>query len=120
MHLIVQMGVFFVPLRTLVPVMMLTCGLFLTSLIYDFAVERNLTDKTVVLFMSSMNVGLLSLLAEVINLINKRATADERLRTAVRSIHRLDGTQTQDSSPEALPDDPSDATAGDADIRSAA
>ena len=66
-QLIVRTGMYFAPLRVLLPVAFVLFLAFVASLIYDLGVLRNLTDKSVFLFMFSINVGILALLADAID-----------------------------------------------------
>ncbi len=76
-RLVLRMGLYFNPLRTLLPLLAFIFCLFATSVSYDVAVLGNLTDKTVILLMFSMNFMLLSFMAEVINLANRRVVLTE-------------------------------------------
>ncbi len=82
-RLILQMGLYFNPLRSLLPLMVGMFALFTASLGYDVLVRNDLTDKTVVLLMFSMNFMLLSFLADAINLANRKAVVVERGREEV-------------------------------------
>jgi glycosyltransferase involved in cell wall biosynthesis len=66
-QLILRTGMYFAPLRVLMPVAFVLFVGFLASLGYDLFVLRNLTDKSVFLFMFSMNVAILALLADAID-----------------------------------------------------
>jgi len=66
-QLIVRTGMYFAPLRVLLP---LAGFLFLgccASIAYDIFVLRNLTDKSVLLLMFSMNITVFALLADMID-----------------------------------------------------
>lgn len=70
--LILRTGVYFAPMRVFGPVV---AGLFLLgcgSLLYDALVLNNLTDKSVILLLFSLNMGGVTLLADM---IDKRCTA---------------------------------------------
>jgi len=71
-QLILRTGMYFAPLRVLMPVALVLFLGFLASLGYDLFVLENLTDKSVFLFMFSMNVAILALLADA---IDKRGSA---------------------------------------------
>jgi len=66
-QLIVRTGMYFAPLRVLLPVsamlFLAACG----TVAYDVFVLDNLTDKSVLLFISSMNVVIFALLADMID-----------------------------------------------------
>jgi glycosyltransferase involved in cell wall biosynthesis len=66
-QLIVRTGMYFAPLRVLVPPGLLLFLGFCASVVYDLTVERNLTDKTVLLLVSSGQVLALALLADMID-----------------------------------------------------
>lgn len=66
-QLIVRTGMYFAPLRVLLPVAGFLFLLFCGSLVYDIFVLENLTDKSVLLFMFTMNVGIFALLADMID-----------------------------------------------------
>ena len=54
-QLIVRTGMYFAPLRVLVPLVILLSLFFMGSLSYDIVVLENLTDKTVILLLFAMN-----------------------------------------------------------------
>jgi hypothetical protein len=65
-QLILRTGIYFAPLRVFLPIaglLLLATG---TSLCVDLA-RSNLTDKTVVLFVASLNVAMFALLADMID-----------------------------------------------------
>lgn len=66
-QLIVRTGTYFAPLRVFLPVGLVMGCAFLVSLIYDLCVLRNLTDKTVLLMLFSMNTAMFALLADMID-----------------------------------------------------
>jgi hypothetical protein len=72
-YLLVRTGAYFAPLRVFAPIAMALFFLFLCSLGYDVIWLRNLTDKTVMLLLFSLNTALFSLLADMI-----RRTLDAR------------------------------------------
>ena len=65
--LIVRTGMYFAPLRVLGPVVAVLGIAFLVSLGYDIFSIRNIGDKTVVLLVLTLNVGMLALLADMID-----------------------------------------------------
>lgn len=65
--LLVRTGTYFAPLRLLAPVVAILAVLSFASLAYDIFVLRNLTDKTVILFLFAMNTGMFALLADMID-----------------------------------------------------
>ena len=65
-RLIVCTGMYFAPLRVLLPVAMVLATLFLGCAGYDAFVLRDLTDKTLVLLMLSTNATLFALLSDMI------------------------------------------------------
>ena len=66
-QLIVRTGMYFAPLRLLLPLASILMFGFLVSLGYDVVVLRNLTDKTVILLLFGMNTALFGLLADMID-----------------------------------------------------
>jgi len=66
-QLILRMGVYFAPLRIFLPV----AGLFsigcLISLANDLFIERDLTESTLILFVTAIQVGMFALLADMID-----------------------------------------------------
>lgn len=67
MQLILRTGMYFGPLRALAPVVALLGLMFLASLAYDIFAIQNLTDKTVMLMLFTMNTGIFALLADMID-----------------------------------------------------
>ena len=67
MGIIVRTGMYFAPLRALLPVAGLLLSGALLSFVYDVVVLDNLTDKTVLLFLFALNTGMLALLADMID-----------------------------------------------------
>lgn len=65
--LILRTGTYFAPLRMLVPVIILLAFLALASLGYDVFVIHDLTDKTVILFLFTLNTVMFGLLADMID-----------------------------------------------------
>jgi hypothetical protein len=66
-QLIVRMGMYFAPLRVLMPIIVLLILGAIISFIYDLLVPFNLTDMTVLLIMLSLNVLVFALLADMID-----------------------------------------------------
>jgi glycosyltransferase involved in cell wall biosynthesis len=66
-QLILRTGMYFAPLRVLLPLVGLLSMAFVASLAYDVFVLENLTDKTVILLLSTMNTALFGLLADMID-----------------------------------------------------
>lgn len=71
MGIIARTGMYFAPLRALLPVAALLLIGAMLSFAYDVIMLDNLTDKTVLLFLFSLNTGMLALLADM---IDKRTT----------------------------------------------
>jgi glycosyltransferase involved in cell wall biosynthesis len=66
-QLIARTGMYFAPLRVLWPVILiLTIGFFL-SLAYDVFILQDLSDKTLLFLLFSMNTGLFALLADMLD-----------------------------------------------------
>lgn len=66
-QLILRTGMYFAPLRVLLPLVGFLSVGFLVSLGYDIVVLENLTDKTVILLLFAMNTALFGLLADMID-----------------------------------------------------
>ena len=66
-QLIVRTGMYFAPLRVLLPLAILLLLGFLGSLGYDVFVLGNLTDKTILLFLFAVNTVLFGMLADMID-----------------------------------------------------
>jgi len=66
-QLILRTGMYFAPLRVLLPLVWLLSMVFLGSLGYDVLVLRDLTDKTVLLLLFTLNTALFALLADMID-----------------------------------------------------
>lgn len=66
-QLLVRTGMYFAPLRVLLPVGLLLFVGFCGTFAYDIFVLRNITQKTLVLLMFSMNTCVLALLADMID-----------------------------------------------------
>ncbi len=66
-QLILRTGMYFAPLRVFFPIgLLLGCG-FLASLAYDVFILRDLTEKTLLLLLFSMNTAMFALLADMID-----------------------------------------------------
>ena len=74
LNLIVRTGTYFAPMRVFFPVSVLLFLGAVGSALFDVFVIRNLTDKTVLLALFSMNAGMFALLADM---IDKRTTCSE-------------------------------------------
>lgn len=72
MILILRTGVYFAPMRFFTPVFAALLFAALVSLAYDVWWLSNLTDKTVLLFLFTMNTGMFALLADMIDKRSKR------------------------------------------------
>jgi len=66
-QLIVRTGMYFAPLRVLMPLVAARSIAFVVSLGYDVLVLANLTDKTIILLLFAMNTALFGLLADMID-----------------------------------------------------
>jgi hypothetical protein len=66
-QLILRTGMYFAPLRVLLPLAGILMLGFSASLTYDVVVLQNLTDKTVILLLFGMNTALFGLLADMID-----------------------------------------------------
>lgn len=67
MQLILRIGTYFAPLRVFAPFILILGLGFLASLVFDVFVLGNLTDKTVLLLLFSMNTAMFALLADMID-----------------------------------------------------
>lgn len=67
LQLIGRTGMYFAPVRILAPIIALLIIGSLASLIYDTFVLGNLTDKTVILISTLFNLGLFTLIADMID-----------------------------------------------------
>ncbi len=65
--LILRTGTYFAPLRVFLPIAGLLGFLFCVSLFYDIFVLSDLTDKSIMLLLFSMNTALFALLADMID-----------------------------------------------------
>jgi glycosyltransferase involved in cell wall biosynthesis len=66
-QLILRTGMYFAPLRLLLPLVGVLSVCFLVSLAYDVMVLGNLTDKTIIILLFAMNTALFGLLADMID-----------------------------------------------------
>jgi glycosyltransferase involved in cell wall biosynthesis len=66
-QLILRTGMYFAPLRVLLPIAGVLFLGFCASLYYDVVILRNLTDKSILLFMFTMNTTIFALLADMID-----------------------------------------------------
>jgi len=66
-QLIIRTGMYFAPLRVLLPLVAVLSIAFAVSLGYDIVVLKNLTDKTIILLLFAMNTALFGLLADMID-----------------------------------------------------
>ena len=66
-QLIVRTGMYFAPLRVLAPVVAMMSIGFLASLYYDVFILRDLTEKTLLLLLFSMNTAMFALLADMLD-----------------------------------------------------
>lgn len=66
-QLILRTGMYFAPLRAFFPFILVLMLAFLASLTWDIFVENNLTDKTVMLLMFTLNASFFALLADMID-----------------------------------------------------
>ena len=65
--LVLRTGMYFAPLRAFLPIFLVLFLLACCSLAYYIIILSNLTDKTVLLFLFSLNVMMFSLLADMID-----------------------------------------------------
>ncbi len=65
--LIIRTGTYFAPFRVFMPPAATLFALFLLSAVYDVAVLRNLTEKSLILLTLSMNLGIYALLADMMH-----------------------------------------------------
>jgi glycosyltransferase involved in cell wall biosynthesis len=66
-QLILRTGMYFAPLRVFFPFVTILSLAFLASLSWDVFVINNLTDKTILLLLFTMNTGMFALLADMID-----------------------------------------------------
>ena len=72
LQLIVRTGFYFEPLRVFLPVIGVVGAATAAALAWDVLVEHNLTDKTVILLLFTLNITLLALLADMIDKRSRR------------------------------------------------
>lgn len=65
--LILRTATYFAPVRVFLPFIALMFVLFVISGIYDIFVLEDITDKTILLFLSVLNIGMFTLLADMID-----------------------------------------------------
>ena len=65
--LILRTGTYFAPIRAFAPLVAVLLMLSVGSLAYDVFLKGNLGDKTVLLFLFSMNIGMFALLADMLD-----------------------------------------------------
>jgi glycosyltransferase involved in cell wall biosynthesis len=65
--LILRTGTYFAPMRVFAPFALALFSAGMLSALYDVLVLEDLTDKTVLLFLFSLNVGMFALLADMID-----------------------------------------------------
>jgi glycosyltransferase involved in cell wall biosynthesis len=65
--IILRTGTYFAPLRIFMPACALGFLAFFASLVYDVFVLDDLTDKTVILLLLSLNIGMFGLIADMID-----------------------------------------------------
>jgi len=70
-QLILRTGMYFAPMKVLMPLAYVLGGVALASLAYDLIELKNLTDKTILMAMFSMNTAIFALLADMIQKIWK-------------------------------------------------
>jgi len=66
-QLIVRTGMYFAPLRVLTPVLVVLALITLVALGYDIWVLQNLTDKSILLMLATLNTAMFALLADMID-----------------------------------------------------
>ena len=66
-QLILRTGMYFAPLRVFLPFVLILSVGFMASLSWDVFVLRNLTDKTILLLLFTLNTGMFALLADMID-----------------------------------------------------
>jgi glycosyltransferase involved in cell wall biosynthesis len=71
-YLILRAGVYFAPTRTLYPLAITSFLVFAMLLSYDVFFLRDLTEKTLLLFMLSVGISLFSLMADVMSMLIKK------------------------------------------------
>ncbi len=71
MQLIIYIGIYFAPLRFLLPIASVLFGGFILTLIQDIISHQSLRQFTLLLFFSSMQLGIFAFLADMISKTNK-------------------------------------------------
>lgn len=66
-QLILRAGVYFAPLRVFLPVAGVFFVGFLVTLFHDVVIRHDLTEKTLILFVASTQIGMFALLADMID-----------------------------------------------------
>ena len=66
-ELIVRTGMYFAPLRVFLPLVLLLLISFFGSFFYDLFILKDLTEKTLILLMFTLNTALFALLADMID-----------------------------------------------------
>ena len=66
-QLIVRVGIYFAPLRVFGPMILILSVSFLASLFYDVFIQRDLTERTLLLLMFSLSTTFFALLADMID-----------------------------------------------------
>lgn len=66
MMIILRTGVYFAPMRIFMPACLLFGVMFLAALLYDVFIQGNLSDKTTLLAVLTLNTGMFGLLADMI------------------------------------------------------
>lgn len=66
-HLIMRMGMYFAPLRVFSPLILILSASFVGSVTYDIVELNNLTDKSLILLMFTLNTSLFALLADMVD-----------------------------------------------------
>ena len=113
-HLILRAGVYFAPMRTVFPFVPVSFVVFLASLGYDLIGLRNVTDKTVLLFMLSVGIFLFSLLTDALSIVTKRLAFEEELVKA--NVIRIQGGTRQAAEPADVEAVCQGGTGGDQDL----
>ncbi|WP_291169144.1 glycosyltransferase family 2 protein [Gimesia sp.] len=67
LQLIIRLGVYFAPLKVFGPFAAIQVVAFMISVTYDVFILQNITDKTIMLLMFSMNTTFFALLADMID-----------------------------------------------------
>lgn len=66
-QLILRTGVYFAPLRVFLPIAGVFFAGFLVTLFHDVVIRHDLTEKTLILFVASTQIGMFALLADMID-----------------------------------------------------